>query len=116
MKIVIFDDLLFCRQSEFQTTAVELRFFEHADEVAEVARERPDLVLMDFVMGEHRNGAEAVKVLRAAGRRERVIAISSDDESNRQMISVGADDSVPKTHVRGFLARLGKQLSARGGK
>ena len=38
----------------------------------------------------------------------RIVAISSDERSNERMLAAGADDALPKTHVKGYLSRLSK--------
>jgi len=38
----------------------------------------------------------------------KLVAISSDERSNERMLAAGADDAVPKTHVKGYLSRLSK--------
>jgi len=38
----------------------------------------------------------------------KIVAISSDERSNERMLAAGADDAVPKTHVKGYLSRLSK--------
>lgn len=114
MKVVIFDDLLWRHQSKYRMPGLELVFYEDADEVLEIVqRERPDLVMMDYSMEAVLSGAEALAALRrhaTAGHfdlaRLQVVAISSDRESNERLLLAGADDAVPKTHVRGFLHRL----------
>jgi DNA-binding NarL/FixJ family response regulator len=85
---------------------MDLVFHEHADDAAQViARERPDVVLMDFAMGEHRSGEEVIRMLRRAFT-GRIVGISSDPESNRRMVAAGADDAIPKSHLRAYLSRL----------
>lgn len=109
MKVVIFDDLLFRSQARYSVPGLEIVFYEHADEVIEVAaREVPDLVCMDFSMEAARSGEEAVQLLRADPRFAalRIVAISADREHNQRLLRAGASDSVPKTHLRGYLRRL----------
>ena len=36
----------------------------------------------------------------------RIVAISSDPAANQHMIAAGADDAIPKSHVRAYLQRL----------
>jgi CheY-like chemotaxis protein len=90
---------------------VELSFYPHADSaVGIVERERPDVVLMDFTMHAERSGADAVAALaemrKRSGRPLRLVAISKDFAGNEHMLAAGADDAVPKTHVRGYLHKL----------
>ncbi len=111
MKVVIFDDVL-CRetqQASYRVPGLEMVFYENADEAeAVLLRERPDLVCMDYSMEAAQSGADAVALLRRhpvlGGLR--IVAISSDRESNQALLSAGADDAVPKTHLRGYLCRL----------
>ena len=112
MKVVVFDDVLIRRAREYEVPNVNLRFFAHADDaVAVVGRERPDVVLMDYAMDAHASGEDAIRALRAAfprGAGARIVAISSDEHSNERMLAAGADDAVPKSHVKGYLSRLSK--------
>jgi CheY-like chemotaxis protein len=106
MKILIFDDVLIRRQDTYRVEGMDLVFVEHADDAAQViAREQPDLVMMDFAMGEHRSGEEVIRTLRRAFG-GKIVGISSDPESNRRMVVAGADDAIPKTHLRAYLSRL----------
>ena len=112
MKVVIFDDELFRRQPTYTIEGLELSFYEHADDaVAVVGRERPELVCMDYFMDAQRSGGDAVAELRAAAAQEslRIVAISSDPQANERMLAAGADDAVPKTHLRAYLSRLVEQ-------
>ena len=111
MKGIIFDDELAERPAPYRIPGMELSFFPHADNAVMVARrERPDVVLMDFAMHADRSGADAVTALRDLREREglplHIVAISTDTESNQRMLDAGADDAVPKTHVRGYLEKL----------
>ena len=113
MKVVVFDDVLVRRAREYEVPSLELRFFAHADDAVEiVGRERPDVVLMDYAMDAHASGEDAIRALRAAYPRGRgvakIVGISSDPSSNERMLAAGADDAVPKTHVKGYLSRLSK--------
>src|SRR3954471_16165981 len=104
MRVLVFDDVLFTRQDDYAGMEVDLRFFEHADDaVTVVAAERPDLVLMDYAMEEHLTGEEAIAELRNHWPRGQlvIVGISSDAPSNERMVAAGADDAVPKTHLRG---------------
>jgi CheY-like chemotaxis protein len=112
MKVVVFDDVLVRRAHEYEVPNLELKFFPHADDAVEiVGRERPDVVLMDYAMDAHASGEDAIRALRGAfprGRGAKIVAISSDERSNERMLAAGADDAVPKTHVKGYLSRLSK--------
>jgi CheY-like chemotaxis protein len=111
MKVIVFDDVLVRRAREYEVPNLELKFFAHADDAVEVVgRERPDVVLMDYAMDSHASGEDAIRALRAAFPRggAKIVAISSDQRSNERMLAAGADDAVPKTHVKGYLSRLSK--------
>ena len=110
MKVVVFDDILVRRAREYEVPNLELKFFAHADDaLAIVARERPDVVLMDYAMDDHASGEDAIRALRDGGQGVKIVAISSDERSNERMIAAGADDAVPKSHVKGYLSRLSKR-------
>lgn len=108
MKVIVFDDVLCTRAGDYAVADLAIAFHPHADDaVAIVAAERPDVVLMDYSMAEHQSGEEAVRALRAGhGRDLRIVAISSDERSNERMLAAGADDALPKTHVKAYLSRL----------
>lgn len=135
MKILIFDDVLVRRAHEYEIPSLRILFFAHADDAVEVVtRERPDVVLMDYAMQARASGEEAIRALRAAfprgngangreasgatrgasseavpsWRPPKIVAISSDERSNERMLDAGADDAVPKSHVKGYLSRLAK--------
>ena len=113
MKVIVFDDVLVRRAKEYEVPNLEVSFFAHADDaVAIVGRERPDVVLMDYAMDDHASGEDAIRALRAAFPRRngaaKIVAISSDERSNERMLVAGADDAIPKTHVKGYLSRLSK--------
>ncbi len=112
MKVIVFDDVLVRRAREYGIPNLGLRFFAHADgAVGIVGRERPDVVLMDYAMAAQASGEDAIRALRAAwprGNGAKIVAISSDERSNERMLAAGADDAVPKTHVKGYLSRLSK--------
>jgi CheY-like chemotaxis protein len=127
MKVVIFDDELSKpgvmsahpgpvagKPSARQPPPIEIACWPHADEsVAIVERERPDVVLMDYTMHAERSGAEAVAALHVlrehGGPQFLLVAISADEAANQRMLDAGADDAVPKTHVRGYLQKLLEQ-------
>ncbi len=116
MKVIVFDDVLVRRAREYELPNLDLQFFAHADDAVEVVRrERPDVVLMDYSMDSHASGEDAIVALRAAFPRggARIVAISSDERSNERMLAAGADDAVPKTHVKAYLSRLAKASAAK---
>jgi CheY-like chemotaxis protein len=109
MKVVIFDDELWQKQPSYSVPGLDLSFHPHADDaVAVVLRERPEVVCMDFSMDAQHSGEDAIAALR--GRADlgdlRIVAISSDLHANQHMVAAGADDAVPKTHLRAYLSRL----------
>ena len=109
MRVLVFDDILFHRQADFGGFELDLRFYEHADDAVEVvASERPDVVLMDYSMDEHCCGDEAVAALRERWPRGKltIVGISSDSGANRLLVDSGADEAVPKSHLRGYLSAL----------
>lgn len=111
MKGIIFDDELSEKPALYRIPGIDLVFHPHADNaVAITRREKPDVVLMDFAMHADRSGAEAVSALREMRDREGldmfIVAISQDVTNNQRMLAAGADDSVPKTHVRGYLQKF----------
>jgi CheY-like chemotaxis protein len=112
VKVIVFDDVLIRRAHEYEVPNLDLKFFAHADDAVEiVGRLKPDVVLMDYAMDARASGEEAIRALRAAfprGGGARIIAISSDEGSNERMLDAGADDAIPKTHVKGYLSRLSK--------
>jgi CheY-like chemotaxis protein len=111
MKIIVFDDVLAKRQSEYAVPELDVQFYPDADDaVAVVARERPDLVLMDYAMDAEASGEDAIRALRAAIKKGgvKIVAISSDERSNERMLDAGADDALPKSHVKGYLSRLAR--------
>jgi CheY-like chemotaxis protein len=116
VKVIVFDDVLVRRQGEYATPGLELTFYQHADDAVQVVtRERPDVVLMDYAMPDHASGLDAIVALRGAlGRGTRIVAISSDERHNQRMLDAGADDALPKTHVRGYLSRLAKARGSSG--
>src|SRR4051812_7848928 len=106
MRVVVFDDVLYGRQHEYAGTGCELHFYEHADEAVRVVSDAsPDVVLMDYAMEEHLTGEEAITALRERWPRGhlRIVGISSDALSNERLVAAGADDAVPKSHLRGYL-------------
>ena len=113
MKVLVFDDVLVRRASEYEVPHLTLKFFAHADDAVEVVgRERPDVVLMDYAMDAQHSGEDAIRALRATyprGGGAKIVAISSDQRSNERMLDAGADDAVPKSHVKAYLSRLAKQ-------
>jgi CheY-like chemotaxis protein len=95
--VLVFDDDLVVHQDHLAGQPARFVYIAHADHcVAEVATHRPDLVLMDFSMHATLDGAEAVRLLRAAYPTLPIVGISSDSRMNRLIIEAGAHDGVPK--------------------
>ena len=111
-KVVIFDDVLAVRGEVFHIPGLEVAVYPHADDVlAVVAVARPpDVVCMDFGMGEsHVNGVDAVKAVRGAGYKGRVVAITSDPTARQRMLDAGADEALlQKALLRSYLVALGE--------
>lgn len=114
MKVIIFDDVLCRREGEYQVPDLDVQIYPHADDaVAVVTREQPTVVLMDYSMEAQLSGEDAIRKLRGAFPRDdgdafSIVGISSDERSNDRMRAAGADDVVPKTHVRAYLSRLAR--------
>lgn len=129
LKVLVFDDELSQRPAFYRQAELDLKFYADADDAVRiVAAEHPDVVMMDFTMGAALSGAAAVRRIReklarvpapapsppekaAAGPHPapsplRIVAISSDPAANQHMLEAGADDSIPKSHVRAYLQRL----------
>lgn len=108
--VLIFDDELHGLAHQYRLPQIELHVYEHADDaLSHVQRQQPQLVLMDYSMRGEQSGAEAMTVLHRLRQTQalaiRLVAISRSSDSNRHMLAAGADDAIPKTHVRGYLER-----------
>lgn len=110
LRVVIFDDVLHARQEQFHIPGLDVLVEGHADEaVAECAGAAPpSVVFMDYAMGpDHVSGEEAIRAMRAAGFRGRIVAMSSDPAANARMIDAGADEALArKAMLRSFLVAL----------
>jgi CheY-like chemotaxis protein len=107
MKVIVFDDELRERAASYKMAELTLLCYDHADDaVAIVAAERPDVVLMDYTMHAQLDGTQAIAALKRLGLPLRIVAISADRARNLALLSAGADDAVPKTHIRGYLHKL----------
>lgn len=133
LKVLVFDDELSQRPAFYRQAELDLKFYADADDAVRiVAAEHPDVVMMDFTMGAALSGAAAVRRIRekqtggpAPARSAsnqtatdktarpqpapsplRIVAISSDPAANQHMLEAGADDAIPKSHVRAYLQRL----------
>ena len=113
--VFIFDDDLHGRAHQYRLPQIDLHVYEHADDaVAHVQRQRPDIVLMDYSMRGEQSGAEAMTALHRLRQHRalpmRLVAISRSPDSNRHMLAAGADDAIPKTHIRGYLERCVERM------
>lgn len=112
LKVAIFDDVVFARGEVFHIQGLSVDVYEHADQAAELCvRAGHDIVFMDYGMGEgHDSGAQAIKALRSAGFRGRIVATSSNPSTNAEMQAAGADEVLlRKAHLRSYLVRLGAE-------
>lgn len=112
LKVAIFDDVVAARAEQFHIPGLAVDVHAHADDAAGLGtRHGYDVVLMDFAMGPGRkNGEVAVREMRAAGFRGRIVAISSDPAANAAMRAAGANEALAaKAHVRSFLVHLGSK-------
>ena len=110
LKVAVFDDVVAARAEQFHIPGVTVEVFAHADDAPAVcARGGYDVIFMDFAMGPGRlDGASAVRDLRAAGCRAKIIGISSDPAANALMKTAGADDALgSKSHLRSYLVHIG---------
>ena len=110
--VFIFDDVVAARGETFNIPGLEVVVLPHADDAAGVVTSsapQPDVVFMDFAMGSGRkSGADAIRELRAAGYRGRIVAISSDPAANAEMQRAGADEALgKKALLRSYLVHLG---------
>jgi CheY-like chemotaxis protein len=107
MKVIVFDDELRARAATYKLPELTLLCYDNADDAAAiVAAERPDVVLMDYMMHAQLDGTQAIAALKQLGLPLRIIAISGDRARNQALLAAGADDAVPKTHIRGYLQKL----------
>jgi CheY-like chemotaxis protein len=112
LKVAIFDDVVAARAEQFHIPGLAVDVHAHADDAANLGVTRGyDVVLMDFAMGPGRkNGEAAVREMRAAGFRGRIVAISSDPAANASMRAAGANEALAaKAHVRSYLVHLGSK-------
>lgn len=109
MRILVFDDDLVHRPGFLGALPAELVYRPHADRaVADVREVRPDLVLMDFAMGPHQTGAQAVTRLREVWPPGAlyIVGISTDSRCNWQMKMAGADETIAKGGAPDVVRRL----------
>lgn len=112
LNVVIFDDVVFARGETFNIPGLVVHVHGHADEAVQLCTDGDyAVVFMDFAMGaDHDDGATAVRKLRAAGYRQRIVATSSDPARNAEMKDAGADEALDqKAYLRSFLLYLGNQ-------
>ena len=111
LSVVIYDDVVAARAETFELPGLEVRLFADADDAAAsiaALPAPPDLICMDFAMGAgHKDGATAIRELRAAGYRGRIVATSSDPAANDRMLAAGADEALAqKALLRSYLVHL----------
>jgi hypothetical protein len=112
LKVAIFDDVVAARAEQFHIPGLAVDVYAHADDAANLGGQHGyDVVLMDFAMGPGRkNGEVAVREMRAANFRGRIVAISSDPAANAAMRAAGANEALAaKAHVRSYLVHLGSK-------
>jgi CheY-like chemotaxis protein len=110
IRVAIFDDVVSARAEVFHIPGLAVEVHPHADDAAAVCtRGEYDVVFMDYAMGSGRkDGAQAIRELRAAGFRGQIIGISSDPAANDAMRAAGAGDALAKkAHLRSYLVHLG---------
>lgn len=117
LRVAIFDDVLAARREVFHIPGLEIDVYADADDVRSIClgESPPDVVCMDYAMGPgHVNGADAIRAVRAAGYRGRILAMSSDPAANAEMIAAGADEHIQqKAMLRSYLVDLGRKHLAR---
>ena len=94
LRVLVYDDDLVSRPDFLGELPAELIYRGHADDAIDEVRElAPDLVLMDYSMGRHRNGLDSVVALRRvfSPAELTIIGISSDAVLNERMVRAGAD-------------------------
>ena len=117
LHILIFDDVVSARHETFHIPRLEVTVLAHADDAVDVVRASatvPDVVFMDFAMGEgHKSGSQAIQELRASGYAGRIVATSSDPAANAAMCRAGADEALgQKAQLRSYLVHLSESGSA----
>ena len=109
MVILVFDDDLVHRTGFLGGLPAQFIYRAHADDaLRDVDEVEPDVVLMDFSMGHHLSGAQAVALLRSrypVGELH-IVGISSDARCNAQMCRAGADDAIVKREAPTLLRQL----------
>jgi CheY-like chemotaxis protein len=106
------------RGEEFRIPGLDVAVYADADDAAGVCEaSQPEVVFMDYSFGSgHKDGATAIRALRANGFGGRIIGISSDPVSNRDMRDAGADDSLAKkAHLRSYLVHIASGRKGGGG-
>ena len=114
LRVLVFDDVLAARREVFHIPGLEIAVFGDADDVLLLCtgpgQVPPDVLCMDYAMGpDHVNGEDAIRALRKAGYRGRIVAMSSDPAANAAMKVAGADENITqKAMLRSFLVALGQ--------
>lgn len=102
MRILVFDDDLVHHREFLAPLAADFIYRAHADNaVADVLEVKPDVVFMDYSMGRHLRGEDAVKLLREVWDYDAlpIIGISSDAHCNKAMCRAGATEGLVKMSV-----------------
>ena len=117
LDVLVFDDDLVHRTGFLAQVDARFVYRAHADQAVAVVRQlRPDVVLMDYSMGAHLTGAEAVADLRGHfdAHTLPIIGISSEMRCNHAMILAGANDAVAKAVLPHRLPQLLEGLASAG--
>jgi CheY-like chemotaxis protein len=115
LRVFVFDDVVAARGEEFRLPGLDVIVYAHADSAADATtqpRPAPDVVFMDYALGPGRkDGATAIREMRAAGYAGWIVAISSDPAANAAMRAAGADEALAKkAHLRSYLVHMGNQF------
>ena len=111
MRVLICDDVVAARGEEFRIDGLDIQVLPDSETLdALVAADPPDVIFMDYSMGAgKRTGGAAVAALRAAGYAGRIVAMSSDQLRNQEMLAAGASDALPRKAVlRAYLVSLAR--------
>jgi DNA-binding NarL/FixJ family response regulator len=112
LKVAIFDDVLAARREVFHIPGLDVAVYGDADDVRAILAgdDAPQVVCMDYAMGAaHASGEDAIRAVRAAGYRGKIVAMSSDPAANARMIQAGANEHLPqKAMLRSYLVALGQ--------
>lgn len=98
-RILVFDDDLIGHPDYLGSLPADFVYRPNADDaLADIDEVQPSMVFMDYSMNGKLDGAQAVQAIRKVHPFAAlpIVGISSDVRMNRQMLMVGASDSVPK--------------------